>query len=347
MKRMRFLADLADSTQPPPHGNSDNPSHPSTDIWRNQTGSYVDALYAILQHKKWTHLPRYMIAGMTAGLFRFVVDRRLTTESISAYNWMAENFVAADFIGVTASQAAGFSFEPTFPLYQKQAVLDIKASIDRGTGAVLWHDQFVVVVGYDDDEEVLFFCTGDDPEVLRLPYTLVGRNSSPYWYYQVLEAHQSIDMWEVCKESLLQAVYKWETHDYMLPGQDYACGAAAYTAIADVLQSGNYESDQATTVLRYYAYTRGDIALYVKTLEHLSPYMNQVIMRYTKLADIYRSIIEVLDDSTAWDVREPESVQRVSELIQSAGDAEQTAIDAIKQAFPETINNRSSDIGLR
>ena len=338
------MTDLADLIQYPPQNNSGNPS---TDTWRNGTGSYVDALYRILLHQKWTYLPRYMIAGMTASLFRFVVDRRLTKESISAYNWMAENFVAADFIGVTASQAAGFSFEPTFPLYQKQALHDIKASIDRGTGAVLWHDQFVVVVGYDDDEEVLFFCTGDGHEVIRLPYTLLGQNNSPYWYYQVLEAHQSIDMWEVCKESLIQAVYIWETHDYMLPAQDYACGSAAYTAIRDVLQSGNYESDQAASVLRYYAYTREDIALYVKALEHLSPYMDQVIKRYTILANIYASIVEVLDNSAAWNAREPESVQRVSELIRSAGDTEQAAIDAIKQAFPETINNRSSDIGLR
>nr|WP_154960694.1 hypothetical protein [Paenibacillus xylanexedens] len=344
MKRMRLLTDLADLMQRLPQTNAGTTN---TDTWRYGAGTYADALYPILLYKKWTHLPRYMIAGMTASLFRFVVDRRLTKESISAYNWMAENFVAADFIGVTASQAAGFSFEPTFPLYQKQTLHDIKNSIDRGTGAVLWHDQFVVAVGYDDDEEVLFFCTGDESEIRRLPYTLVGLNNSPYWYYQVLEAHRSIDMWEVCKESLIQAVYKWETHDYMLPAQDYACGSAAYTAVADVLQSGNYESNQAATVLRYYAYTRGDIASYVKALEHLSPQMDQVIVKYTQLADLYTSIVEVLDDSAAWDAREPGSVQRVSELIRNAGDAEQAAIDAIKHAFPETINNRFSDIGLR
>ncbi|MGP3783465.1 hypothetical protein [Paenibacillus sp. 1A_MP2] len=100
----------------------------------NGAGSYIDAMYRILMHKQWTDLPRHMIAGMTTSVFRLVVDRGLTTESISAYNWMAENFVAADFIGVTTGQHGGFSFELTFPLYQKQALLDIKASIDRGSG---------------------------------------------------------------------------------------------------------------------------------------------------------------------------------------------------------------------
>lgn len=313
----------------------------------SRVSTYTDAMYRILLHKQWTVFPRHMIAGMTASAFRFVVDRRLTAESISAYNWMAENFVAADFIGVTASQAAGFSFEPTFPLYQKQALVDIKASIDRGVGAILWHDQFVIVTGYDDVEQVLFICESKGNEVIRLPYDSLGRNSTPYWYYQVLEACAPIDLWEVCKESLIQAVYKWDTHDYMLPPQDYACGAAAYEAIAAVLQSGTYDPEQVATVLRYYAQSRMDIASYVAGLKHLSIHMDQVINEYELLAHLYTMIVEGIDDSISWDSREPECVQSVIELIRKAGATEQRAIDAIKRAFPETIGNRFKDVGLR
>lgn len=314
--------------------------------WRC-AGSYIDAMYRILIHKQWTNLPRHMIAGMTANVFRLVVDRRLTTESISAYNWMAENFVAADFIGVTTGQHGGFSFEPTFPLYQKQALLDIKASIDRGVGAILWHDQFVICAGYDDGEQVLFICETQENEVIRLPYASFGRNSTPYWYYQILESHTIVDIWEVCKESLIQAVYKWETHDYMLPPQDYACGPAAYAAIADALQSGAYETDQAAMVLRYYANSRKDMASYVAELGHLSNQMNHVVQEYALLADLYAQMMEKIEDSPAWDAKEPGHVLRVIHLIEQAGETEQRAIDAIKQAFPETIGNRFEDIGLR
>ncbi|WP_307542002.1 hypothetical protein [Paenibacillus sp. W4I10] len=321
----------------------------SADECRSWSGvsAYTDALLRILLHKQWTVFPHHMIAGMTASAFRLVVDRRLTSESISAYNWMAENFVAADFIGVTTGQHGGFSFEPTFPLYQKQALLDIKASIDRGIGAILWHDQFVIVIGYDDVERVLFICKSNGNEVIRLPYDSLGRNSTPYWYYQVLEACAPIDQWEVCKESLIQAVYKWETHDYMLPSQDYACGAAAYTVMAATLQSGTYDTEQAVTVLRYYARSRLDIASYVAGLKHLSIQMDQVINEYELLANLYTMIVEVIDDSISWDSREPDCVQRVIELIRKAGATEQRAIDAIKRAFPETIGNRFKDVGLR
>ncbi|MFX3648041.1 MAG: hypothetical protein ACE3K2_21145 [Paenibacillus sp.] len=314
--------------------------------WKG-VGSYIDAMYRILLHTQWMDFPRHMIAGMTASAFRLVVDRRLTAESISAYNWMAENFVAADFLGVTTGQHGGFSFEPTFSLYQKQAVLDIKASIDRGVGAILWHDQFVIAAGYDDEEQVLFIGESEGHEVIRLPYDSFGRNSTPYWYYQVLESHESVDLWEVCKESLIQAVYKWENHDYMLPSQDYACGAAAYTVMAATLQSGTYDTEQAATVLHYYAKSRLDIASYVAGLKHLSIHMDQVIDEYEQLASLYTMIVEVIDDSISWDSREPECVQSVMELIRKAGATEQRAIDAIKLAFRETIGNRFDDVGLR
>jgi len=313
----------------------------------NGTGSHIDAMYRILVHQQWTDLPRHMIAGMTASVFRLVVDRRLTTESISAYNWMAENFVAADFIGVTTGQHGGFSFQPTFPLYQKQALLDIKASIDRGVGAILWHDEFVICVGYDDGEQVLFICESNGNDVIRLPYASFGRNSTPYWYYQVLESHTTVDVWEVCKESLIQAVYKWETHDYMLPLQDYACGAAAYAAIAAALQSGAYDTNQAAVVLRYYAQSRKDMASYVAELEHLSNQMNHVVQEYALLAELHAQMMEKVEESPAWDAKEPGHMLRVVHLIKQAGEAEQCAIDAIKQAFPETISNRFEDIGLR
>ncbi|MDF2714532.1 MAG: hypothetical protein K0R28_1457, partial [Paenibacillus sp.] len=61
--------------------------------------SYTDALHGILSHKGWSSWPKPMLSGVTATAFRFVVNRRLTPESPTAYNWMAENFLAADFIG--------------------------------------------------------------------------------------------------------------------------------------------------------------------------------------------------------------------------------------------------------
>lgn len=327
---------------------SDKAQHSKdANIISSSKGSYADVMHRILIHKKWTEFPIHMIAGMTATVFRLVVDRRLTEESISAYNWMAENFVAADFIGVTVSQAAGFSFAPTFPLYQKQALVDIKTSIDRGVGAIVWHDQFVIAAGYDDVEQVLLLCNSEGQNVTRLPYDSFGRNSTPYWYYQVLESCRAVDLWEVCKESLIQAVYKWEIHDYMLPTRDYACGSAAYSAMASALETSVYDPRQAAAVLRYYCRSREIMASYVAGLGYLSDQMAQVIQEYRSLSDLYLEMIRWVDHCDLWDVKEPECVQSVIALLHQARETEQRAIDAIKQAFPETIGNRFKDVGLR
>lgn len=69
------------------------------------SGSYIEAMHSILAHAGWID------CSPSTPCFRFTVNRRLTGESAAAYNWMAELFVAGDFIGVTTSQHAGFSFE--------------------------------------------------------------------------------------------------------------------------------------------------------------------------------------------------------------------------------------------
>lgn len=122
-----------------------------------ESHSFTDALYSVLAEKGWFTLPKCMLSGMTAACFRFSVHRQLHSDSATAYNWMAEHLVACDLIGVTASQMGGFNFTPTFPLYQQQAISDIKACIDRGTGAVVWKDRFVIVNGYHEQKQVFYY----------------------------------------------------------------------------------------------------------------------------------------------------------------------------------------------
>ncbi|MGP3783466.1 hypothetical protein [Paenibacillus sp. 1A_MP2] len=105
----------------------------------------------------------------------------------------------------------------------------------------------------------------------------------------------------------------------MLPPQDYACGPAAYAAIAAALQSGVYETDQAAKVLRYYANSRQDMAAYVVELGHLSNQMNHVVREYALLADLYAQMMEKVEDSPAWDAKEPGLVLRVINLIKQVG----------------------------
>ncbi|QYR23215.1 hypothetical protein KZ483_10000 [Paenibacillus sp. sptzw28] len=301
----------------------------------NESESYIDAMHGILSHKGWTDRSKPVLSGMTVSGFRFTVNRRLTAESPTAYNWIAENFLAADFLGITSSQQAGYQFDATFPLYRKQAVSDIKKSIDRGIGAVFWKDKFVIAAGYDDNLEVLYYTDGLSDEYLRLCYTDFGTNVSPYWYYQILEDKIELDELEIYKESLIQAVYKWEQHDLMLPEADYACGRAAYDAIIQALKTGDYDPENAAGVFRCYAAAKRDIALYTAFLQTFWPQINIAAAHYGRLAQIFGHLVESKTPSEQID------------LFVEAQRTETNAVQSIKALMRETIENRFNDISLR
>lgn len=301
------------------------------------SGSYMEAMHAILAHAGWIDCSLSTLAGMTASCFRFTVNRRLTEESTTAYNWMAEHFVAGDFIGVTSSQSAGFSFEDTFPLYQNYAVSLLTASIDRGMGGVFWKDRFVIANGYDDARRQLYYADGSGREESVMSYDEFGQNESPYWYVQILESQVAADKVDVYKESLIQAVFKWETHDLMLPESEYACGRCAYDAIMAALQSGDYSPPEAWRVLCIYAGYKRDIANYMIHLQSVLRDMDAIVPHYLELSRLWDEIIAAGRDARG----------KLTALLQAAKQAEESGIQAIRSLMMEMIENRFQDLALR
>lgn len=304
-----------------------------------ESESYIDAMHAVLIHKGWTSYSKSMLAGMTSAAFRFTVNRRLTAEGPTAYNWIAENFLAADFIGIAASSNAGFTFDATFPLYREAAILQIKKAIDDGTGAVIWKEQFVVAAGYDDEQQILLLSNGREEDLEQLPYHSFGCH--PYWYYQVLENRIPLDHMEICRESLMQAVYRWETHDPMLPESEYACGKPAYEAITSALQNGKYDHEGWPAVLRSYAASKRDIRSYFTVLETYWPSLREAALQYARVAEAFEEADYLMQSNLR------PAIERLIPLLDEACQAEEKAITAIKSFMRETIDIRKGDIALR
>ncbi|AIQ16330.1 hypothetical protein H70357_06280 [Paenibacillus sp. FSL H7-0357] len=312
--------------------------------YRQESHSFTDALYGILTEKGWFTLPKCMLSGMTAACFRFSVHRQLHSDSATAYNWMAEHLVACDLIGVTASQMGGFNFTPTFPLYQQQAISDIKACIDRGTGAVVWKERFVIVNGYHEQEQLFYYLDGIADSCQELPFLALGRNLSPYAYYQVYEKQIEIDVLQAIKESFIQAVFKAETHDIMLPESGYACGLAAYDAIVEALRSGGYDAEGAAETFFVYTAAKQDAAKYAQEVLAYWPAAKEIAAHYTRLSEIFEAITQVELHT------QPLPPSRLEELITLFGvakAAETAAIQSIRHLLREPIANRFHDIGLR
>ncbi|UQZ35169.1 hypothetical protein C2I18_17540 [Paenibacillus sp. PK3_47] len=311
---------------------------------RRESRSFTDALYGVLESKGWFTLPKYMLAGMTGACFRFSVHRELHPDSATAYNWMAEHFVACDLIGITTSQWGGFHFTPTFPLYQEQAVLDIKRAIDSGTGAVVWKDGFVIVNGYNEQSQVFYYLDGLTESAQELPFAGFGLNVSPYAYYQIYETQIETDLLQIIKESCIQAVFRAETPDVMLPEEDYACGLAAYDAILEALQSGRFHADGAYETFLVYASAKKDAAAYTQHAVSYWPSLQEVAAQYSRLSLIYEKILET---KFMQNPLPSTPVDDLTGLFRAAGEAETAAVRAIRGLLREPIANRFHDIGLR
>ncbi|WP_308637589.1 hypothetical protein [Paenibacillus silvisoli] len=308
--------------------------------------SYIDALHAVLTHRGAFAESKPMLAGMTAMGFRFTVHRRLAAPSATAYNWLAEHFVAADLIGIASAQHAGFSFDPTFPLYRKHAVAAIKASIDRGAAAVFWKDAFVVASGYDDEAQTLFYLDGSG--VQRLPYADFGRCESPYWYYQASESQVPLDPLEVYRESLMQAIHFWESHDALLPESEYACGEQAYDALIQALtDSAGFDPAEAAAVLETYAAAKRDIAAYAGRLAQLWPGCGGLAACYGEAASLFGEAAGTLAAGTLAAEGDAAAAVRAASLLREAQRHERDAIAHIKLFMRETVQNRFHDVALR
>jgi hypothetical protein len=172
----------------------------------------------------------------------------------------------------------------------------------------------------------LDFGIGDDRE-----------NSSPYWYYQIFEGWIPMDEAAVIKESFLQAIFKWETHDGTLPETEYACGEAVYDAILHALSSGDYDRAGAGETFCCIAAAKRDIAAYMSEVERRWPAAGEATVHYKRVAELF-AIIATTD------------VERADELcglFREAKQAEAQAIEALRLLVRETVDNRFNDVGLR
>ncbi|WP_405111974.1 hypothetical protein MHH28_03715 [Paenibacillus sp. FSL K6-1217] len=312
------------------------------------SSSFADAMHQVLSAKGWFSLPVHMLSGMTALCFRLSVHRQLHPDSATAYNWAAEHAVAADLIGMIASQGAGFNFSPTFPLYQKQAIAAIRQSLEQGTGVVCWKDRFVVITRCDDERRLFYYKELNSAAEHELPYEQLGRNETPYWYLQGYERQIRKEPLQVIRESLIQAVYKAEVHDLMLPKAQYACGLQAYEAMQEALTGHTCGAAGAYDTLVYYAYSKKDAAAYTREASLYWPELEEPANHYAALSAVYDELAaEASRYAAQAELLGSNASRRLVPLIREAGCIETAAIQSIRLLLREPIENRFQDVGLR
>lgn len=280
----------------------------------------------------------WMLAGLTGLAFQLVVDPKTCPSSPTAYAWAEVHASAADRIGIRSSTVECIGDESQFAGRQEEALGLVRQSLDRGQPAVVrtvdWAE-FAVVVGYDDEDGVLFFDGRHSDPVL---YANFGRPEGfPFLFAQTFEAGAGLDVESAARSSLEYAVLSWRGTGFPKhPWYDFAVGEAAYAALIDAVDSGGTDPLGLRYILKIHADARQCLAQYTARLvegvqlQALKP----AAMAYAEVAPLTARAAELLPCIPPFERPvEKGAAKEAGRLLRKAASLEATAIGEIEAAL--------------
>jgi hypothetical protein len=234
--------------------------------------SYIGSAYGTCQAAGLCDLDfidAYGLSGMGA---HFIVHETCCPSSVTVYNWIEDHTSALDRLGILSEVYLSFPGSRTYEAACQRAITNIKASIDRGVGVVLWgvdSGEFGVVYGYDDADGVLLVSGvfGQGPEgSVPILYENVGRTfpGAPLLHYQVPVARVPLDPEKAHWDALAHYVSRMERPVQTDPS--YHCGLAAYDAWIQALSRPDLNHRGLRYLVYVYDETKDFMAAYVRRL---------------------------------------------------------------------------------
>jgi hypothetical protein len=293
-------------------------------------------MYSVLAFLDLIPFDKVTFSGVSNLVFRFSVNRKLDFQSTFIYNWNA-NWLATDFIGIFSRMHSSFTDDPTFPLYQRKLLLVIKGKIDEGVPSIIWRDDFVIVNGYDDEQNSLFYTDGKGES--QLSYQDLGYSSFPMWNIQIFSRDKiDINPKELYLESIFQAVYLFKNHDATLDWEQFACGERVYDFIHDVLNGEIEPHQSAETSLSTFINIKLQMCRYFLAIQLDMPKLKELSSDLEQLLSNFLSIQEKLErggDSS------------LSSLFQKAKQEEMVFFQKLEKNFETEFHNRMGSYWLR
>lgn len=259
--------------------------------------TYIGSAYGVMKAAGlWTE-DIYLLMGKTGMAFHFIVHENACPSSITVYDWNMTHFTMMDRIGVYTDSICIFnrSRMNTFDRVQEDAIVKIKASIDRGKGVVVWAPseilEFGIITGYDDSDRIFYFkdCISENPDPLL--YDNLGRSNVPYLYIQCFNSRVQVDEEKMFRDSLAAGIYYWKEKPL---SPHYSCGPGAYKYLIQTLEKGDYDEFGLSYIIQVYADSKSHLALYLdhvwsntkhlKGLDEPAQYIHAVSDSFSKMA---------------------------------------------------------------
>lgn len=266
-----------------------------TPVW----SSHVGALHGVLTAAGMTQLSVTELMGLSGIAFHTMVEHGLGPGGPTIYDWASEGKAALERIGIT-SQAV-FHFADGGPAYEaglEQSVVDLKAAIDRGVGAVVWGaGEFGVVYGYDEESRVFLAQGVQQPfpgEEERIPYDQVCRifPPAPHVFYQIPLAAEPCDRAAAERASLAQYIWEMEEGTRMHGG--VFRGLKAYDEWVRFLEQGAYDHFGLRYMTSVYAHARTHAAAYLHMLAESREELRAVATTFDRIATCYKAMMDAL-----------------------------------------------------
>lgn len=310
--------------------------------------TYLAAAHGVLTGAGLSRLPIHEMAGMTGMAFQFIMHKHCDAAAVTVYDWVRRHQDALDRIGVLSEI---YHYEPgaqTYEAARSRAVHQMKRSIDRGAGVIVWGvdtGEFGVVYGYDDEDGILMADgvhkfnrpLGSDP----ILYQNIGKTfaPAPFLHYQIPLESVEYDLEKSYADSLKFYVNEMDKEFHMAP--DFKSGFLAYENWLHSLENGTYNPFGLRYCTTVYAESKCFAAEYLRTLEQTwggIQGLKDISDHFNEIAGLYRSMMNVLEQD--WDGGKhlgkavaPEQAKRMIPLVQQAKELESRAVQLINEAL--------------
>lgn len=310
--------------------------------------TYVGAAHGVLQAAGLCELDITQMMGMTGMAFHLIVHERCEPASVTVYDWLSEHLMAFDRIGVLSEIHLAEPGTPTYDAARRRAVENIRASIDRGIGVVLWGvdtGEFGVVYGYDDGDGVFLvngvhaLGSGHSDPIL---YENVGRSfpHAPFLHYQMALERVPFDPGFSYRRSLEFYVHQMEKEFHMAPG--FKSGLMAYENWSHGLDSGAYHPFGLRYLTAVYHEAKIHAARYLAFLAESwrgFPSLPEIAAGFDQVAGVYQRMMAVLEQDchgAGAHLGKPVSRQQAEALIplvKQARGLEERSLQLVKRAL--------------
>lgn len=334
------------------------PTPPVTMVLENETGgkfmatkldaklgmtwtTYIGSVHGALHQAGLWDGEVFQLMGMTGMAFHFIMHETACPSSVTVYDWGVEHFAMMDRIGIH-SEILLVLRDPKLNTYQKvqeDALVKVRASIDKGIPVVTWAPtgmlEFGLITGYDDQDKVLFVqdCMNSNPDPLK--YENLGISEVPYLFVQVIKDKVAVNPEKIYRDSLEFGVAEWQREQHTTPG--YASGRKAYANLIGTLERGDYDPFGLAYNLNVYADSKACIAKYLEYVAAQSKELKgleEAVQLSSQVAQGFKEIVGLVPftgpESEPFDAN---NVPAVLDLVRQCLDLEDRAMAEVQRVL--------------